>query len=115
SGGAARRSEGQDERRRHRRVGQGAHGGLQGAEDRRVRRGAAEVGRGQGLVAAAAGRRDREGAALTRRGHLRDQLFSTASKSDGVASITCRRCGESNTDSWLLSGSKRRAAASLPA
>ena len=41
--------------RGHRRLGQGAHGRLQGAEDRPVRRRAAEVGLGQGDVAAAAG------------------------------------------------------------
>ena len=48
-------AQGQDQRRRHHRLGARAHGGLQGAEDRRVRRRAAEVGLGQGDVAAAAG------------------------------------------------------------
>ena len=48
-------AKGKTDGRRHHRLGAREHGRLQGAEDRRVRRAAAEVGLGQGDVAAAAG------------------------------------------------------------
>ena len=60
-GRAARRgARGHDQRRGHHRLGARAHGGLQGAAHRRVRRRAAQERLGQGDVAPAAGARSRE-------------------------------------------------------